>query len=109
MTEKRPKFGALPTINMPQTSHQTKKPSPRASRSVVQDLPPEHTKKWYYSSFKELCKRVHTLKTISEWNLEELKDRIVLKKCNDLFLLPEIELIIDDSQFNLRMATAGGS
>ena len=97
MTKKRPKFGALPTINMPQRSHQTKKPAPCASRSVVKDLPPEPTKKWYYSSFTELCKRIQALKSISDWNLQELKDRLVLKKCNDLFLLPEIELMIDDS------------
>jgi len=97
MTKKRPKFGALPTINMSQRSHQTKKPAPRASRSVVKDLPPDPAKKWYYSSFIELCKRIQALKSISDWNLQELKDRLVLKKCNDLFLLPEIELMIDDS------------
>lgn len=97
MTKKRPKFGALPTMNMPQKSHHTKKPPPRAARSVVKDLPLEPANKWCYNSFSELCKRVHGLKSITEWNLQELKDRIVLKKSNHLFLLPEIELMIDDS------------
>ena len=29
MTKKRPKFGVLPTLNMPQKSHQSEKPAPR--------------------------------------------------------------------------------
>lgn len=97
MTKKKPKLGALLTINMPQKSHHTKKPAPRTARSVVKDLPPDPANKWCYSSFSELCKRVHGLKSIIEWNLQELKDRIVLKKSNQLFLLPKIELMIDDS------------
>ena len=74
-------------MNMPQKNHHTKKPPPRAARSVVKDLPLEPANKWCYNSFSELCKRV-------EWNLP---DRIVLKKSNHLFLLPEIEPMIDDS------------
>ena len=89
MTKKGPKFGALPTMNIPQKSHHTKKPPPRAARSVVKDLPLEPANKWCYNSFSELCKRVHGLKSITEWNLQEPRDRIIL--------LPEIELMIDDS------------
>ena len=84
-------------MNMLQKSHHTKKPPPRAARSVVKDLPLEPANKWCYNSFSELCKRVHGLKSITEWNLQELKDRIILKKSNHLFLLPEIELMINDS------------
>lgn len=97
MMKKRPKFGTLPTMNMPQKSHHTKKPPPRAARSVVKDLPLKPANKWCYNSFSELCKRVHGLKSITEWNLQELKHRITLKKSNHLFLLPEVELMIDDS------------
>ena len=56
-----------------QKNHQTKKAVFRSSRSVVKD-PPEATKKWYYNSFTEPCKRVHTLKSISGRNLQELKE-----------------------------------
>lgn len=85
-------------MNMPQKIHHTKKPPPRAARSVVKDLPLEPAlNKWCYNSFSELCKRVHGLKSITKWNLQEPKDRIILKKSNHLFLLPEIELMIDDS------------
>ena len=74
MTKKRRKFGTLPIINMPQKSHHTKKPPPRTARSVVKDLPLQPANKWCYSSFSELCKRVHGLKSITEWHLQELKD-----------------------------------
>ena len=50
-----------------------------------------------YNSFIELCKRVLTLTSISGWNLQELKDRIILTRSNHLLLLPEIELMIAKS------------
>ena len=73
--EKRPKFGALPTMNMPQKSHHTKKPCPSAARSVVKDLPLEPAHKWCYNSFSELSKRADGLKLITEWNLQELTEQ----------------------------------
>lgn len=48
-------------------------------------------------SFNELCKRVLTLTSICGWNLQELKDRIILTRSSHLFLLPEIELMIAKS------------
>ena len=50
-----------------------------------------------YNSFIEFCKRVLTLTSISGWNLQELKDRIILTRSNHLLLLPEIELMIAKS------------
>ena len=37
--KKRPKFGALPTFNMPKRSHDMVKPVAHPLRSVVQDKP----------------------------------------------------------------------
>ena len=51
----------------------------------------------YYKGLPDLCKRVKSLKTISEWTVEEGSDRIILRKKKDCFQLPEFEVIIDDS------------
>ena len=63
MTQKKPKFGALPKLNMPKKSHESSKPSPRHERSVVKcnegSLP--HS---CYKGFSELCQRVKSLKAL---------------------------------------------
>ena len=97
MTKKNPKFGALPTLNMPKKSHDSKKPVPRSSRSIVRDHEDNNTNKRIYKTFEELCVRVKSLKTLSTWKLEQLNDRMLIKRLSDSFLLPELELIIDDS------------
>lgn len=47
-----------------------------------------------YKSFEELCLRVKSLFT---WKLEQLNNNMSLKSLSDSFLLPELELIINDS------------
>ena len=58
MTKKKPKFGALPKLNMPKKSHESSKPSPRPERSVVKcnEGPLPHS---CYKGFSELCQRVN--------------------------------------------------
>ena len=51
----------------------------------------------YYQSFNNLCKRVKTLKTLNDWIVQELEDRLVLKKKSSQVMLPEIQIMIDDS------------
>lgn len=97
MTKKKPKFGALPALNMPKKSHDSRKPVPRPSRSIVRDHEDNKTNKRIYKSFEELCVRVKSLKTLSTWKLKQLNDRVLIKRLSDSFLLPELELIIDDS------------
>ena len=97
MVKKKPKFGALPTLNLPKRSHDAKKPAARPSRSVVNDNPVTESSKKYYQSFNDLCKRVKTLKTLNDWIVLELRDRVVLKKESSQVTLPEIEIMIDDS------------
>jgi len=46
-----------------------------------------------YKSFEELCLRVKSLFT---WKLEQLNNSMPIKSLSDSFLLPELELIIND-------------
>ena len=91
MVKKKPKIGALPTLNMPKRSHDTTKPATRPSRTVVTNNPVTENAKKYYQSFNDLCKRVKTLKTLNDWIVQELEDRLVLKKKRSQVMLPEIE------------------
>ena len=96
MTKKKPKFGALPTQNMPRKSHETPKPPSRPAREIVKDPIAVDTRK-YFKRLEDVCKRIKCLKSISDWTVEERSDRIVLRKMKGCFQLPEFELIIDDS------------
>ncbi|PFX27521.1 hypothetical protein AWC38_SpisGene7781 [Stylophora pistillata] len=53
MLRTKPRFGAIPTLNMPKKSHQTEPVKKRPARSVVKDVAPEQNAK-YYKSFKDL-------------------------------------------------------
>ena len=68
MTKKKPQFGALPTLNMPEKSPEMTKPTPRPGRSVVKDYEQLSSSSVYYKTFNELCQRVKGLKTINNWN-----------------------------------------
>jgi len=96
VTEKKPRFGTLPVLNMPKRTHDTPKPKQRTPRSVVKDLLPV-PRKDVYENFKELCRRTSGLKSLNDWNMKLMNDRFVVKKMLDPFLIPEFEIIIDDS------------
>lgn len=95
MTKKKPRFGTLPKLNMPKRSHDTVKPTPRPGRSVVQDH--KQQTNYCYKSFRELCQRAQGLKSLKKWKLKPFPDRLVIKKVVEPFLLPEVEIMIDDS------------
>ena len=80
---------------MPRKSHESAKPTPRPARSVVK----EHYQqpKACYKSFGELCQRITGLKTLKGWKFKTISDRLFLKKTVEPFLLPEVEIMIDDS------------
>ena len=82
---------------MPKKRHDTRKPVPRPARSIARDHQDTITNRRTYKNFEELRVRVKSLKTISISSLEEMNDRIVIKRLRDSFLLPELELIVDDS------------
>jgi phosphoglycerate-specific signal transduction histidine kinase len=81
MVKKKPKFGALPTLNMPTRRHDIAPKQTRPARSIVSDdVTTAATNTKRYKSLGDLCSRVKTLKRITNWIVEELDDRIVLKK-----------------------------
>ena len=96
MAKKKPKFGALPTFSMPKRIHDMVRPVACPLRSVVEDKPVTESHQKYYGSFRDLCKRVKTLKTMQEWRVQELENRLLLQK-KSAVMLPEFELMIDDS------------
>lgn len=96
MTKKKPRFGAIPKLNLPKKSHETAKPTPRAERSVVSDFS-DPAPSQCYKTFEEVCQRVKSLQSLKEWQYKRVNGKLVLKKMVDPFLLPEFELIVDDS------------
>lgn len=95
-TRKKLRFGALPSVNMPRRSHDSKPPEPRPARAVVRDMKPE-SRSSCYKSFIEFCERTRSLKSISDWSVKLLEDRKLFKKMVEPYLLPEVEIIVDDS------------
>ena len=96
MTKKKPRFGALPTLNLPKKSHESRKPTPRPERSIVKDNK-EPLPNRYYKGFNELCQRVKSLKSLKNWKMKIKEDRILLKKRLDPYVLPQLEIVVDDS------------
>ena len=98
MTKKKLQFRALPTVNMPRRSHDSKPPEPRPARAVVRDIDVEpESRSNSYKSFIEFCERTKSLKSIGDWCVKLLEDRKLFKKMVEPYLLPEVEIIVDDS------------
>ena len=82
---------------MPSRSHEIKKPTPRPCRTVVQkQVDPK--KIACYKDFTELSKRVGGLKSCSACTCRLLSERLVLKKILEPFLLPEMEIVVNNGQ-----------
>ena len=83
-------------MNMPRKSHETSKPSPRPERSVVKcnEASLSHS---CYRGFSELCQRVKSLNSLGDWSLKIFDERILLKKMVDQYVLPHLEIVIDES------------
>ena len=98
MIKKKPIFGALPELNMPQRTSIQKKSFERPYRSIVNEnayIPSNQT--YIYHSFKEFCDRVSKLKTLDDWNVTLLFDRILIQFFTKPITLPQFEIIVDDS------------
>ncbi|XP_028408225.1 uncharacterized protein LOC114530809 [Dendronephthya gigantea] len=46
---------------------------------------------------KYVCKHVSKLKELRDWNVATLDDRITMQKMHSPYLLPEYEIVVDDS------------
>ena len=85
---------------MPKKSHDRAEPTkPRAACSVVREenQKPESRGEAIYKNFLDLCRQITRLKSLKEWDVKALDDRVILKKVQDEFLIPVFEIIIDDS------------
>ncbi|PFX13536.1 hypothetical protein AWC38_SpisGene22370 [Stylophora pistillata] len=96
LPKRKPRFGALPKLNMPKKSHERSKPTPRPERSVAKDSE-EPLPNSYYKGFTKLCQRVKSLKSFTHWKMKIKGDKIVLKKILDSYVLPQLEIVVDDS------------
>jgi len=95
MTKKKPRFGAIPKLKMHKKHHESIKPLPRPGQSIVKEADEQPTV--CYKTFANLCQRVKGLKCLNKWGVKKLSDRLALKKMVDPYLLPETEIIVDDS------------
>ena len=91
MNKKKPRFWALPTLNMPTKSHECVKPTPRQPHHIFHAEQELGHADVCYKNFAEMCKRVATLKSLSEWNSKTNSDSwIVLKKGFEPCIPPDI-------------------
>lgn len=97
MTKKKPRFGILPTLNMPIRSNESKKPPERPHRAVVRESP----QSGIYQSFQEVSRGLKDLKSLTEWSYKALEDKVILKKIHNDFLLPQIEVTLYDILFRV--------
>ena len=79
MMKKKPIFDALPKLNIPQRTSIKRKSFERPYRSIVNENPYIPSSSAYiYHSYKEFCDRVSKLKTLNDWNVTLLSDRILI-------------------------------
>ena len=98
MTKKKPRFGAIPAINMPRKSHETPKPSPRApvNRTAI-TIESTQRPRSCYKTLNDFNQSLSNIKSLNDWNKKTLEDKVVLKKMVDPYVLPKTEIIVDDS------------
>lgn len=95
MTKKKPRFGALPKLNMPVKSHESRTPPERPHRAIVKDDVSPQT--GIYKSLPEVCRGLKDLKSLTNWSCKSFENKIVVKKIDNAFLLPQIEIVINES------------
>ena len=98
MIKKKLIFGALPKLNMHQRISIQNKSFERPYRSIANENPYSLSSQTYiYHSFKEFCDRVSKLKTLHDWNVILLLDRILIQFLTKTIALVQFEIIVDDS------------
>lgn len=87
--------GALPTLNLPEKSHEAKQ-THRRPLTVVVGNNQDTLKKDCYKNFHELCGRTKKLK-LPEWQQEHSQGKLVLRHYVSPLVIPKFEIIIDDN------------
>ena len=104
MIKKKPKFGAIPSLNMPTKKHgsinimipQRYNRTPSSRVPADNNAIVEHC--YYYNTFQEFSDRVVKLKTLKDWVIKcVLQDRVILQFFDKLVVLPKYEIQVDDS------------
>ena len=72
------RVGALPTVNLPERSHEMKDVLPRRPLTIVNQNSQSTVEKDCYKNFKELCERTKKLK-LPEWQQEYAPEKLVIK------------------------------
>ena len=74
-----------------------KKSFKRPQRNIVNENPHIPSSQTYiYHSFKEFCDRVSELKTLDDWNVTLLFDKISIQLFTKPIALSQFEIIFDD-------------
>ena len=103
MIKKKPKFGAIPSLNMPTKKHgsinimipQRYNRTPSSRVPADNNAVVEHC--YYYNTFQEFSDRVVKLKTLKDWVIKCVQDRVILQFFDKLVVLPKYEIQVDDS------------
>ena len=92
-TRKKLKYGAIPSKNLPQKSIETKRTT-REPPKVREFVPPTQSSDCY-GSFRELCSRVKSLKSLSHWTITK-ENGLRIEKPSDQYVLPEVCIYVDE-------------
>ena len=85
---------ALPTLNLPQKSHETPKPDTR--REIIRTIiePVSSNPESVYKNFRELSRRVGKLR-LPEWRLDAAEELLQLVSVDANMIVPKFKVVID--------------
>ena len=95
------KLKSLPTVNLPKKCHDTPQIHRPARINNLLDKYTEDsqkTKKKFYKSYDELCKKLSTMKYVenNSWEKAIGNDQIYLTQKDPLYCLPTIYVLVDN-------------
>ena len=95
---------ALPTANWPKKSHDTPQiRCPDRTNNLMDKYTDnsKKTKKKFYKSYNELCKRLSSMKCIenNSWEKAIENDQIYLTQKHPLYCLPTINVLVDNDYY----------
>ena len=86
---------AIPTKNLPNTSHPTSEITERRKLSILRNSTSTLDTQKIYKSLNELDTRALKLK-LTGWIIDEVKNNVTLSYSGPLYHVPKYEIIIDD-------------
>ncbi|XP_066925034.1 uncharacterized protein [Clytia hemisphaerica] len=90
--------GCIPTINLPQRTHDKENFAVKRKPPIERTLIPPKKRSHEYETFTELCKRVVNLsKSIQPWTVHVTNDTLFIVRKQDQHMIPFIQVDIDSS------------